>query len=86
MTPEFTQRIGATPIALSVFEDQRGSWAKRWCDVALVRVVFNDNVTEFLTPGEFRALPQSHRDAIYRAPSSINLLAADPDTSLASWP
>jgi hypothetical protein len=87
MSPEFTQRIGTRPVALSVFQDQHGSWAKRWSDVTSVRVVFDDETTTYLTPAEFRGLSKSHKEVIYRAPSSVNLMA-HPDAPIPpeSWP
>lgn len=70
MSPEFRQRIGTVEISLSAFEDAYGWWAKRWEHCVRVRVEFVDEVTTFLTPAEYLALPKAQKDLICIAPSS----------------
>jgi hypothetical protein len=70
MSPEFTQRIGVEPIAVSMFEDAHGFWAKRWDWVVRVRIEFTDGVTTFLTPAEYKTLPKAQQVLIDHAPST----------------
>lgn len=66
----FNQRIGSVPISLSIFEDRHGYWAKDMTLCVRVRIEFEDGMTVFLTPEEFKALPKWQQDLVRHAPSS----------------
>lgn len=66
----FNQRIGSVPISLSIFEDRNELWAKDMAYCVRVRVEFEDGMTSFLTPDEFKALPADQQALVRHAPSS----------------